>query len=364
MDQHEIDCIFRNCDRFLAHHYPRSPRQILLDLAAALDEDVIPDTYGSGEVIESLETRVAELLGKEAAVFLPSGTMAQQIALRIWTTRSGIPTVAMHPRNHLDAFEHHAYEILHNLRGIRAGSPNRILTLEDLQAIPEPIGAILLELPQRELGSILPDWDELVSIAEWARSRSIPLHMDGARLWESQPFYGRGYVDISANFDSVYVSFYKTLGALSGAALAGPADVIAEAKLWQHRHGGRQIRAFPAIVSAQLALDQRLDRMAAYHDKTVRLAAALRGHPDIEVTPDPPHTNMVHIYLRGDADRMIDAAIATAADTGVFLTRRLGDSPRPAWQKLELTVGDATLDLPDDTIRNLFDQWLARAHQR
>jgi threonine aldolase len=187
--------------------------------------------------------------------------------------------------------------------------------------------------------------------------------MDGARLWESQPFYGRSYVDISANFDSVYISFYKTLGALSGAALAGPADVIDEAKLWQHRHGGRQIRAFPAVVSARLALDRRLDRMAAYHDKTVNLAAALRGHPDIEVTPDPPHTNMVHIYLRGERDRLIDAALATAADTGIFITRGLRDSPRPAWQTLELTTGDATLDLPDDTIRNLFDQWLARANQ-
>ncbi|HEX5166969.1 MAG TPA: beta-eliminating lyase-related protein [Thermomicrobiales bacterium] len=363
MDQHEIERVYRQCDRFLGHHYPCSPKQTLLDLAATVDDDALPDTYGAGELIESLEARIAELLGKEAAVFLPSGTMAQQIALRIWTTRSGIPTVAMHPRNHLDAFEHHAYEILHGMRGIRTGSPNRLLTLDDLKAIPEPIGALLLELPQRELGSILPDWDDLVAIAEWARSRAIPLHMDGARLWESQPFYGRSYAEICANFDSVYVSFYKTLGALSGAALAGPDDLIAEARLWQHRHGGRLIRAYPAVVSAALALDQRLDRMAAYHDKTIGIAVALRDHPDIEVTPDPPHTNMLHIYLRGDRDRLIDAAIATAADTGVFLTQRLGESPRPAWQKLELTVGDAALDLPDDTIRSLFDQWLARAKQ-
>jgi threonine aldolase len=362
MDQREIERIYRQSERFLTHHYPRSPKQALLDLADAVDDDAWVDTYGKGDIIESFEARVAELLGKEAAVYLPSGTMAQQTALRIWTTRSGIRTVAMHPRNHLDAFEHNAYEILHGIRGIRAGSPDQVLTLDALQAVAEPIGALLLELPQREIGSRLPAWDDLVAISEWARSRSIPLHMDGARLWESRPFYGRDYAEICALFDSVYVSFYKTLGALAGAALAGPADVIAEARLWQHRHGGRMIRVFPYIVSAQLALDQRLDRMDAYHQKAVSMAASLRGVDGLEVVPDPPHTNMLHIYLRGDSDRLRDAALAVASETGTFIAQRFGDTPRPAWQKMELTVGDATLDLPDDTIRSLFEQVLARAN--
>jgi threonine aldolase len=362
MDQQEIERVYDRCERFLTHHYPRSPKQTLLDVAAAIDDAARPDTYGKGDIIESFEARIAELLGKEAALFLPTGTMAQQIALRIWTTRSGIPTVAMHPRNHLDAFEHHAYEILHNLRGIRVGSPNTIMSLDDLQAIPEPIGTLLLELPQREIGGQLPAWDELVAISEWARSRSIPIHMDGARLWECKPFYGRDYPEICANFDSVYVSFYKSLGGIQGAALAGPADAIAEARLWQHRHGGRLIRAYPYVVSAQVALDQRLDRMTAYHEKAVAIATALRDIPGVEIVPDPPQTNMLHVYLRGDRERLLDAAITIADETGTFLTSRLGDSPLPAWQKLELTVGDATRDLPDDTIRGLFEQWLARAN--
>lgn len=363
MDQQEIERAYRRCDRFLTHHYPRSPKQTLLDAAAHLDDDTMPDMYGKGDVIEALEARVADLLGKPAAVFLPTGTMAQQIALRIWTTRSGIPTVAMHPRNHLDTNEQFAYEILHDLRGIRVGSPNQLLSLEDLQAVPEPIGALLLELPQREIGGQLPAWGDLVATAEWARSRSIPLHMDGARLWESKPFYNRDYADTCANFDSVYVSFYKSLGAITGATLAGPAEFIEEARLWQHRHGGRLIRAYPYVVSAQLALDQRLDRMTAYHDKATRIAATLRDLPGIELVPDPPHTNMLHIYLRGDRERLLESATAIANETGIFATKRLGDSPLPTWQKFELTVGDATLDLTDDTIRGLFEQWLDRANQ-
>ncbi len=361
MDQQEIERVYDRCERFLTHHYPRSPNQTLLDVAAAIDDDARPDTYGKGDIIESFETQVATLLGKEAALFLPTGTMAQQIALRIWTTRSGIPTVAMHPRNHLDAFEYHAYEILHDIRGIRVGSPNTVMSLDDLQAIPEPIGTLLLELPQREIGGQLPAWDDLVAISEWARSRSIPIHMDGARLWECKPFYGRDYAEICANFDSVYVSFYKSLGAIQGAALAGPAEFIAEARLWQHRHGGRLIRAYPYVVSAQVALDQRLDRMAAYYDNAGAIATALRDIPGVEIVPDPPQTNMLHIYLRADRERLLESAIAIAAETGTFITSRLGDSPLPAWQKLELTVGDATLDLPDDTIASIFEQWLARA---
>ena len=363
MDQPEIERVYRNCDRFLTHHYPRSPKQTLLDVAATLDEDTTADTYGKGDLIESFEARIATLLGKDDALFLPTGTMAQQIALRIWTNRSGVPTVAMHPRNHLDAFEHHAYEILHDLRGIRVGSPNQVMSLADLQAVPESIGTLLLELPQREIGGQLPAWDELTAISEWARSRSIPLHMDGARLWECKPFYGRDYPEICANFDSVYVSFYKSLGAITGAALAGPDDIIAEARLWQHRHGGRVIRAYPYVVSAQIALDQRLDRMSAYHEKAVTIATALCDIPGVELVPDPPQTNMLHVYLRGDRERLLESAIAIAEETGIFLASRLGDSPLPAWQKLELTVGDATLDLPDDTIRSLFEQWLDRANR-
>jgi len=363
MDQKEIERVYRRCDRFLAHHYPRSPKQTLLDTADQLDDDAQADIYGKGDIIQAFETRVATLLGKEAAVFLPSGTMAQQIALHIWTNRSGIPTVAMHPRNHLDSHEQFAYEILHNLRGIRVGSPNQVLGLEDLQAVPEPIGALLLELPQREIGGQLPTWDDLVAIAEWARSRSIPLHLDGARLWECKPFYNRDYAEICALFDSVYVSFYKIIGGITGSALAGPADVIAEARLWQHRHGGRLFHAYPYVVSAQHNLDARLDRMTAYHDKAISIAATLRDLPGIELVPDPPHTNMLHFYLRGDRERLLETAVAIAEETGIFITSRLGDSPIPAWQKLELTVGDATLDLPDDTIRNLFEQLLERANR-
>ncbi|MBN1963546.1 MAG: threonine aldolase, partial [Anaerolineae bacterium] len=263
MSDRDRTAIYRACTRFLPGSPPQTIREVFTELAAYAPAEAVPDMYGSGAVIEDFEAQIAELLGKPAAVFLPSGTMAQQIALRIWAERSGRCTVAFHPTCHLDLHEQDAYRILHNLRSVRAGNQFRLLTLDDLQAVKEPLVALLIELPQRHIGGALPTWEELSAIADWARERRIVLHMDGARLWECGPFYARPYAEIAALFDSVYVSFYKTLGGITGAALAGPEDVIAEAKVWQRRHGGNLIRLYPYVLSAQYGLEHRLPRMAA-----------------------------------------------------------------------------------------------------
>jgi threonine aldolase len=134
--------------------------------------------------------------------------MAQQIALRIWADRRHTPVLAFHPTCHLEIHEHKGYAFLHGLQARLVGEATRVLTLEDLCATPGPIAALLLKIPQREIGGQLPDWSHLVAQAEWAHERGIALHMDGARLWESAPFYARTYAEICDLFDSVYVSFY------------------------------------------------------------------------------------------------------------------------------------------------------------
>ncbi|HET8631621.1 MAG TPA: beta-eliminating lyase-related protein [Thermomicrobiales bacterium] len=360
-DTRDPQRVFRSCTRFLMHHYRQSPREALGELAEATDPDVAADMYGQGELIAGFEAEVAALLGKEAAVFMPSGTMCQQIALRVWTDRRGRPNVALHPRNHLDDHEQYAYQRLHGLRGIPVGHEDRLMTLDDLQAVAEPLGALLLELPQREIGGQLPAWDDLVALTGWARERGVAVHMDGARLWESGPFYGRPYAEIAGLFDSVYVSFYKGLGAIAGSALAGPADVIAEARVWQRRHGGNLIRLYPYVLSARLGLERHLGRMGAYHERAREIAADLAAFPRIEVVPDPPQTNMMHLYLRADPDRLLTAALDIMEETGIGLFTRVAPSPLPAYQKVELTVGDATLDLSRDEIRDLFAGLLERA---
>ena len=155
------------------------------------------DVYGRGGAAERLEARVASLLGKEAAVWMPSGTMAQQIALRVHADRRGSRTVAFHPHCHLDVHEERGYEHLHGLRAKLLGDRNRLIEAADLEAVHEPVAAVLLELPQRDLGGRLPGWEELVTLCHKVRELGAALHLDGARLWQCGPFYGRPLDEIA-----------------------------------------------------------------------------------------------------------------------------------------------------------------------
>jgi threonine aldolase len=348
--------IQKACTRFLGYHYRRSPKQELSELAEMTDAALDADHYGQGKLINDFEERVAALLGKEAAVFMPSGTMCQQIALRIWSERRGSSNVAFHPTCHLEIHENFGYRRLHGLSGILLGSPYNLFTLDDLKQVAEPLAALLIELPQREIGGQLPSWEALTAIISYARERDIPLHMDGARLWECKPFYRHDYREIAALFDTVYVSFYKILGGIAGAALAGPADIIAEARTWQRRHGGNLVQLYPYVLAAEKGLNMRLDRMQAYHTKATEIAAVFSSFPQIEVVPDPPQTNMMHVFLHGDPEKLREAALDIAEESGVWLFSWLAPTSLPSYSKFELSVGDASLDLSNEEIRSLFER--------
>jgi threonine aldolase len=351
------------CTRWLSVRTHQTAQATLADLAACTDPSALPDVYGQGDLITDFEKQVADLLGKPAAVFMPSGTMAQQIALRIHADRSHVPHVAFHPLCHLEIHEQKGYQLLHGLHGVLVGSPLRLMTLDDLKNVKEPLAALLLELPQREIGGQLPTWDELTAIVNWARERHIVLHLDGARLWECQPFYQRSYAEIAALFDTVYVSFYKILGGIAGAMLLGPQDIIAEARIWQRRHGGNLVRMFPFVLSAKMGLETRLDRMAAYHNKAIEIAEVLAAFPEIEVLPNPPHTNMLHVFVRGEADRLEAAALDIAREQKTWLINNFMPGQIPAYQKFELTVGDGALEFNREEITALFTTLLQKAAQ-
>lgn len=355
MNESEIEAVLRTCTRFISGAGMSSLRQEMAAITETIPEDLHADRYGQGEVINSLEAEVAGLLGKEAAVFMPSGTMAQQIALRIWSERTGCRNVAFHPTCHLEIHEHKGYEFLHGLHGVLVGHPTRLITLADLEKINQPLGALLLELPQREIGGWLPAWDDLVAQTSWARQRGIALHMDGARLWESGPYYGRPYQEIAGLFDSVYVSFYKGLAGMTGAILAGPQDFIAEARIWQRRHGGNLYHLYPYVLTARQGLELRLPRMPEYYRKAVEVAGVLAAIPGIEVSPYPPHTPMMHIFLKGDKERLERAARETSRQTGVWLFGGLMPTEVPAVHKLELSAGEATLQVTAEEFREMFE---------
>lgn len=351
----------RACTRFLSHHYPSSPQSQLAELAAWTDPELEADRYGTGRLIADFEAEVATLLGKEAALFLPSGTMAQPIALRIWAERAGRRAVAFHPTCHLELHEESAYRVLHGLHGVLVGNQHQPLTRADLDGVREPLAALLLELPQREIGGQLPSWDELNAQCAWARERGVALHLDGARLWECRPFYGRPYATIAELFDSVYVSFYKILGGIAGAALAGPADLIAEARVWQRRQGGNLARLFPYVLAARKGLNERLGRIDAYVAHAQAVAAAIATLPALTVQPQSPQTNMFHLFVRGERAALEQALLEVAAESGVWLFHPLRPSQLPGHWMTEWVVGDAGLDVSPAETTSLLRSVLARA---
>ncbi len=349
---------FAACERHLQGHGPRRVRDQLLALARAASPDDRADMYGEGALIQALEAEVAALLGKPAALFMPSGTMAQQIALRIHTDRARCSTVAFHPTCHLELHEQRGYSVLHHLQARLVGSSERLIERADLDEIAEPIGALLLELPQREIGGVLPSWPELERQVAWARERGTAVHLDGARLWETAPHYARSVAEIASLFDSVYVSFYKTLGAIAGAALAGSSELIAEARLWQRRHGGNLISVYPFAMSARDGLKTRLARMSQYRDRAIRIASQLSGLPGVRVTPDPPQTNMMHITFPMSAERLLDASAAIADRHRVALFTRTRPGLALDHCTVELSIGDAAAEIADDELSGWFRELL------
>ena len=340
------------CTRFLAGHGRRSPAEVLAEVHEVLGE-VESDRYGTGGVVAELEAEVAGLLGKPAAVVMPSGTMAQQIALRVHADRTGRRTVLWHPTCHLALWEDQAAERLHGLHGRPVGTPTELITVDDLDGVAEYAAVLLLELPQREIGGRLPDWDDLVAQTELARSHGTATHLDGARLLESLPFYQRDAAEVASLFDSVYLSLYKGLGGVAGCVLAGEEQLVAEAREWRHRHGGTLFGLWPYAAAGLAGLRLRGPRMPAYVAHARAIAAGLAGLAGVRVVPDPPQTAMMHLLLRGEDVEISRRMRTVARDRGVFSWPGTIATGVPGWVRVELTVGDATTAWTPAEVREL-----------
>jgi threonine aldolase len=312
----------RSCPDAVSGQRYRSPAQAFADLARSCAELGIEewDVYGESGPVGRLESELAELFGVEAAAFFPSGIMAQQVALRVHTDRAGIRRVALPDLSHLLTYEEDGPRLLHGLevslltRGFVAPAARH------LEAVPGRLGAVLAELPLREAGCLLPAWDDLAELSRECRARGVALHFDGARIWESQPWFGRSLPEIAALADSLYVSFYKGLGGMAGAALLGPAGFIAEARLWRRRQGGTVYHLTAEAVSALVGLHDQLPIVA----DTVAWARAFAAElpPFIAVQPGVPHVNQFLVYAAGDADTVNERLLALIEERHIGL---------PAW---------------------------------
>jgi threonine aldolase len=344
--------LLARCTAILPGHRVRKPADMYAAMAAWCETNgVSHDVYGEGALIQEFERKVANLLGFEAAVFCISGTMTQVTALRLAAMERGNAPVALHPTSHIFVHERSNYQLLGHFDALQVGERTRPWTAADIEAVPDRLSAVGLEIPMREIGGQLSSWDELQAIKAHCRAHGIHLHMDGARLWEAAAGYGRHVAEIAAGFDSSYVSLYKGIGGLGGAMLAGSAGFVARAAEWFRRQGGNVVHRSPYVVAAAMQFDARLAAMPDYFRRTEFLYEVLRAHPVLKVNPARPQASMLHVHLPVSRERALDIRRELAEQHGIWIFHRVNHGVLPDTSYFELYVGDNLLALSEDRVR-------------
>lgn len=253
-------------------HYARDELARVDAILAKRDQ--IRDSYLREGAVEELEKRFASLLGKEDAAFLPTGTMANQVALRLLCGEKRRALVQQESHVYMD--ESDAVTTLSEINLVPLAAGRASPTLAEFEAAlkistdaayPLPIGAISLESPVRRADGAMVPLDVVKSVAELARAKGIGMHLDGARLLLNSGAEGFSVPTYCAPFDSVYVSLYKYLGAPFGAILAGTKDFVARARSARHIFGGTIYQGWlPALLA--------LDSLDGFQERFARVRAA------------------------------------------------------------------------------------------
>lgn len=287
---------------------------------AMADAELGDDVYGEDPTIARLEDRVAELLGKQAALFVPSGTMGNQIGVRLHAGPGDELLCDLHA--HVFQYEQAAFAQLFGISAQTIDAPGGLLTPELLEDrirpnnihAPRTALVCLENTHNRRGGRVLP----LEGIAEtcfWAAEQGLARHLDGARLWNACVATGRRPSDWALHFDTVSVCFSKGLGAPVGSALAGTYDHIARARRLRKVLGGGMRQGGVLAAAALYAIDHHLERLAEDHFAAQTLADAVREAPGLKLVDDRCDTNIVMIE--------VDPVIGSAAEVAARL-RQLG----------------------------------------
>jgi threonine aldolase len=335
---------------------PEGYARLLAQLAE--DDRIAADEFSLGGTVERLEKEMAELLGKEAAVFMPSGTLANHLAVRLLARRG---------RRVLVQRESHMYcdtgDCVPELSGITLAplAPDKTsFTLEDVAAeiareeegrVRTPIGAISIESPVRRRQGEVFDFGEIQRITSFARERGIGLHLDGARLFLAVPYTGIAPAAYATPFDTVYVSLYKYFNAAAGAILAGPRQLLDGLYHQRRMFGGGLRQAWPYAAVALHYLEGFGERFAEAAAMADELFRALAEYPQLEIRRTPASTNVTRLLIRS----------AEAAALPQHLARR-GISIRPPLSvsadaaEFELIVNETIRHRPiEQTITDFFD---------
>lgn len=273
------------------------------NILLAMDEKnaIKMDAYSLGGSVEEFEVRAAALMGKEKAIFMPSGTLANQIAVR--TLAGERSRVLTHKLSHLANDCGDCIPKLNRLNLIALGGPGATFTLEEVKEyvdrtadgkVDTGVGVISIETPVRRRNGEMFDFDELKKISAFARQSNIKLHLDGARIFLQSAYTGIHPAEYAGYFDTVYFSLWKYFNTPVGAMLAGPANVIEDLFHVRRMFGGCLYQAWPFAAFSLYFLDGLLDRLKSAMAAAQTLKEALDADPHFQVEEIE---NSCHIFI-------------------------------------------------------------------
>jgi threonine aldolase len=265
-----------------------------------------PDSYSLGGVVEQLEERCARLLGKERAIFMPTGTLANHMAVR--ALAGGSSRVIVQEESHLYQDEGDCAQTLSALTLMPLAPGRATFTADDVQRIIDQtkagrvvsrVSAISIESPVRRKQGERFDSTELSKIIDLARREHIRLHLDGARLFLQAAYTGENVADYARPFETVYVSLYKYFNAASGAILAGPRDLLDGMYHGRRMFGGGLNHVWPFALVALHYLDGFGDRYSRAVRTSEEWIRTLAGHDAFTIDRMPAGTNLFRLRVRG-----------------------------------------------------------------
>ena len=306
-------------------------------MAAPLGDDVL----GDDPTVLELQDRMAELLGKDQACFVPSGTMANQLAIRAHTEPGD--ELLCHADSHIYCYEGGAPAALAGCSFAFLPGDRGMFTADDVDAHirPDdhhfPISKLLVvENTQNRGGGVVWPMAQLAEVTERAKQHGLRCHLDGARLWNASVASGDSPANIAAHFNSVSTCFSKGLGAPVGSIIAGDAATMARVHRFRKMFGGTMRQSGLLAAAALHALDHHIDRLADDHARARRLADAINECDGLSVDPSTVETNIVYFNV-DDAQRFVDALDAR----GVHM---LMIEPNRARAVTSLAIDDAGID--------------------
>jgi len=288
-----------------------SPAEYARLLTKIVDErHVAADVYLEGGAVEQLEQQFAKLLGKERALFLPTGTLANHLAVR--ELAGDKRRVIVQQESHLYCDETDGAQRLSGLNLLPLASGQATFTLQEVVHMversagppyPAPVGAISIESPVRRTNGEVFDFDEMKKICAYARERKIGTHLDGARMFLASAYTGISPAQYSALFDTVYVSLYKYFNAPFGAILAGPAGMLKTIGELRHPFGSQVCHAWEPAAIALHYLDGFTARYATAVRNGETLIRLLAAREKIKVERIEHGSNILRLKLStGNAD--------------------------------------------------------------